>query len=213
MNLWLNSFLLVGLFLSTSALTPEECRPMLTPLSLDDRSTMYGRWNFITGYTDNEVYNSIGRLTESTWMKISPSPFNPNAVVLSQEDKINGTCMTSVVNVTIDGNALSTSYFNITSEIHLLPSCDGCMVMSVNSTARNLDKLLQAMKFHSDVTGDEINARALYLSGRESTLKDSDLEHFRKQASCLGFSREPDFHYDPNNGFCAEGEGTKMAFP
>lgn len=35
---------------------------------------------------------------------------------------------------------------------------------------------------------------------RETTLKDSDREHFRKQASCLGFSREPDFTHDPNNG-------------
>ena len=35
---------------------------------------------------------------------------------------------------------------------------------------------------------------------RESTMKDSDLEHFKKQASCLGFTGEPDFHYDPKTG-------------
>ncbi|XP_049457615.1 uncharacterized protein LOC125904316 [Epinephelus fuscoguttatus] len=212
MNLWISSHLLVaGLLLSTSALTPEECQSLVTPLSLADRSTMYGRWNFITGYTDNEVYNTIGRLTESTWMNITPSPSNPNEVVVSQEDKINGTCITSVVNITIDGNTLSSSYFNITSEFYLLPSCDSCLLMSVNSTARNLDKLLQMMNFSSNVTGDKINARALYLNARESTLQDSDLEHFKQQASCLGFSREPDILYDPKNEFCAEGEGIKMS--
>lgn len=36
--------------------------------------------------------------------------------------------------------------------------------------------------------------------GKESTLKDSDLEHFTRQASCLGFSREPDFRHDPKKG-------------
>lgn len=39
MNLQSSScFLFVGLFLSVSALTPEECQPLVTPLSLEDPS-------------------------------------------------------------------------------------------------------------------------------------------------------------------------------
>lgn len=41
MNLWVSSpFLFAGLVLSVSALTPEECKPLITPLSLTERSTV-----------------------------------------------------------------------------------------------------------------------------------------------------------------------------
>ncbi|XP_037651774.1 uncharacterized protein LOC119503824 isoform X2 [Sebastes umbrosus] len=213
MNLWLSShFLVAGLFLSSSALTPEECQPLVTPLSLADPSMMYGRMNFIAGYTDNEVYNAMGKLTQSYWMNITASPSSPNEAISTQQNKMNGTCLASTMTVTIDGNTATFSIGNMTSVFHLLPSCDGCLLMSVNNTARNIDKMLQMMKFNVNVTGEEIHARGVYLMARESTLKDSDMEHFKKQASCLGFSREPDFLYDPKNVFCAEGEGIKMPF-
>ncbi|XP_033492783.1 uncharacterized protein LOC117263489 isoform X2 [Epinephelus lanceolatus] len=210
MNLWISSHLLVvGLFLSTSALTPEECQPLVTPLSLADRSVMYGRTNLIAGYSDGEVFNNILKLTESCWINLSPSS-SADRDVMSEENKINGTCVSTTINVTIDSNTMTMSLANLTSALQLLPSCDSCLLFNVNSTARNLKKLLDKMNFNSNVTEDEINFQALYLMSRESTLKDSDLEHFKQQASCLGFSREPDFLYDPKNEFCAEGEGVKM---
>ncbi|XP_049889989.1 uncharacterized protein LOC126383502 isoform X3 [Epinephelus moara] len=210
MNLWISSHLLVvGLFLSTSALSPEECQPLVTPLSLADRSIMYGRTNLIAGYSDGEVFNNILKLTESCWINLSPSS-SGDRDVMSEENKINGTCVSTTVNVTIDSNTMTMSLANLTSALQLLPSCDSCLLFNVNSTARNLKKLLDKMNFNSNVTEDEINFQALYLMSRESTLKDSDLEHFKQQASCLGFSREPDFLYNPKNEFCAEGEGVKM---
>ncbi|XP_049889990.1 uncharacterized protein LOC126383502 isoform X4 [Epinephelus moara] len=212
MNLWISSHLLVvGLFLSTSALSPEECQPLVTPLSLADRSIMYGRTNLIAGYSDGEVFNNILKLTESCWINLSPSS-SGDRDVMSEENKINGTCVSTTVNVTIDSNTMTMSLANLTSALQLLPSCDSCLLFNVNSTARNLKKLLDKMNFNSNVTEDEINFQALYLMSRESTLKDSDLEHFKQQASCLGFSREPDFLYNPKNEFCAEGEGIKMTF-
>ncbi|XP_074469161.1 uncharacterized protein LOC141754159 [Sebastes fasciatus] len=213
MNLWLIShFLVAGLFLSSSALTPEECQPLVTPLSLADPSMMYGRWSVIMGYNDLEEFNAILKITESAWMNISTSPSSPNGAVITQEEKMNGTCFGYNVNVTIDGNTLSVKFANISSVTHLLPTCDGCLLFNIHSTARNVDKVLQMMNINSEVTGEEVKFHALYLMARESTLKDSDMEHFKKQASCLGFSREPDFLYDPKNGFCAEGEGIKMPF-
>ncbi|KAL7381254.1 hypothetical protein ABVT39_002995 [Epinephelus coioides] len=210
MNLWNSSHLLVvGLFLSTSALTPEECQPLVTPLSLADRSIMYGRTNFIMGYSDHELYKSILKLTESSWLNITPSS-SPDKVVMSQESKINGTCSGSSVNVTTDSNILTSQIANLTSEVHLLQSCDGCLLLNINSTGKNFRKLLDKMKFSSDVAEDDINAHSLYLMSKESILKDSDLEHFKQQARCLGFSGEPDYIFDPKNEFCAEGEGIKM---
>ncbi|GLD70144.1 uncharacterized protein AKAME5_002146400 [Lates japonicus] len=209
MNLWFGHFLFAALFLCSSALTPEECKPLVTPLSLADPSMMFGRTNFLVGYTDTELYNNMLKVTDSSWLNISASD-TPNKVIISQENKMGGKCLSSLVGVTIDGDTATTSYANVTSVFHLLPSCDGCLVFNINSRARNIEKFLSLMNMTS--TAEEITTHALYLLGPESTLKDSDLEHFKKQASCLGFSREPDFVYNPENGFCAEGEGIKMPF-
>ncbi|KAM6904210.1 uncharacterized protein PEZ65_018896 [Lycodopsis pacificus] len=211
MNLWLSThFLVAGLFLSSSALTPEECQPLITPLSLADPAMMYGRLNFIMGYTDNEVYNDILRMTQSMWLNITPSPSGNNAVLFSQENKINGSCVSAKLKTTIDGNTGSTIFDDITSMFHLLPTFDGYVLMSLNSTNRNLDKLVSMLNVLSNATAEEVDIRALYLMGNGTSLEDSHLEHFKRQASCLGFSKEPDFIYDPKNGFCAEGEGRKI---
>ncbi|XP_038580320.1 uncharacterized protein LOC119906929 isoform X1 [Micropterus salmoides] len=213
MNLWFSThFLVVGLFLSSSAVTPEECQPLVTPLSLADPSMMYGRMNFIMGYVDNNAYDAILKSTKSSWGKITASPFRPGDVVMSQWNKINGTCFTSTVNVTIDGDTAKVALPNITSEFHVLPSCQGCLVFSINNTDRNLNKIHQLLKIGGTFPEEEVIIRAVYLLGSESTLKDSDLERFKQQASCLGFSGEPDYHYDPKNGFCDEGESIKMTF-
>ncbi|XP_045914858.1 uncharacterized protein LOC123976597 [Micropterus dolomieu] len=213
MNLWFSThFLVVGLFLSSSAVTPEECQPLVTPLSLADPSMMYGRTNFIMGYVDNNAYDAILKSTESSWGKITASPFRPGDVVMSQWNKINGTCFTSTVNVTIDGDTARAALPNITSEFHVLPSCQGCLVFSINNTARNLNKIHQLLKVGGTFPEEEVISRAVYLLGSESTLKDSDLERFKQQASCLGFSGEPNYHYDPKNGFCDEGESIKITF-
>ncbi|XP_031734804.1 uncharacterized protein LOC116400854 isoform X3 [Anarrhichthys ocellatus] len=171
---------------------------------------MYGRLNFIMGYTDNEIYNDILKMTQSMWLNITPSPSSSNTVNFFQENKINGSCISLKFNTTIDGNTGLTSFGNITSMFHLLPTFDGYLLMSLSSTNRNLDKLLSMLNINSNTTAEEINVHALYLMGNGTALKDSDLEHFKSQASCLGFFKEPNFIYDPKNGFCAEGEGRKI---
>ncbi|XP_039676291.1 uncharacterized protein LOC120571417 isoform X2 [Perca fluviatilis] len=88
MNLWLSAhFLVAGLFLSCSALTSEECQPLVTPLSLVDPSMMYGRSNFLVGYVDRDIYRGILKTTESSWMNFTASP-SANEVVMSQTNKI-----------------------------------------------------------------------------------------------------------------------------
>ncbi|KAK2830939.1 hypothetical protein Q5P01_018870 [Channa striata] len=201
-------FLVVGLFLSSSALTPEECRPLVTPLSLADPSMMFGRTNLIVGYTDHEVYKNILKATDSSFLNMTASPSSPNEIVVSEQSRMNGVCFASTSNITIDGNAAKSLYANISAVFHLLPSCDGCLVFSVNSTGRNIDQLLKLVNLTT--TEKEIRAYTVYLLARETTLKDSDLEHFKQQASCLGFSREPDYHYDPKKEFCREGESSRI---
>ncbi|TNN27900.1 hypothetical protein EYF80_061953 [Liparis tanakae] len=88
MTLSLSSLLLAaGLLASSWALTDEECRPLIRPLSLEP-STLYGRFNFLSGYTDNGVYNDMLKLTESYWMDGSPSPSSPDTVAAMTHSKL-----------------------------------------------------------------------------------------------------------------------------
>ncbi|XP_033989142.1 saxitoxin and tetrodotoxin-binding protein 2-like [Trematomus bernacchii] len=208
----LRGLLLVsGLFLSSWALTPEECQPLVTPLSLADPSMMYNRSHLLVGYSDNAAFGAMMKHMESSWWNISPSPSDPKGIVLVHEDKLNGTCMSTTANITIEGDTASASVGNVFSTtFHLLPGCDGCLVLSMNTTAKNMDTVVKLLKINITVTAEEVNLRCVYLLGREATLKDSDFDDFKKQASCLGFSGEPQFIYDSKNGYCAEGEGVKI---
>lgn len=40
----------------------------------------------------------------------------------------------------------------------------------------------------------------LIITGRNTTIADSDLETFRKQAACLQFPKPATFHYDMSKG-------------
>lgn len=46
--------------------------------------------------------------------------------------------------------------------------------------------------------------KMLYLFGRDTTVAESDLTTFRKQAGCLQFPLPPQFQYDPSNELCPE---------
>ncbi|XP_061597968.1 uncharacterized protein LOC133461183 [Cololabis saira] len=211
MNSWLRSHLLfAALFLSSSALTPEECQPLVTPLSLADPSLLYGKWHLLAGNTDSNTFNAILNVTESSWMNIKAS--SPSEIVMSEENNIGGTCFSGTENGTIEGNTVTMKLPNMTSEFHVLPSCQDCLLLSGNTTVKNFKQMLQLLKLSDTDVPDELHGHALYLLGKTPTLTDSDLEHFKKQASCLGFSGEPDFEYKPEKSFCKEGEGIRMPF-
>ncbi|XP_061680057.1 uncharacterized protein LOC133503004 isoform X2 [Syngnathoides biaculeatus] len=162
---------------------------------------MFGQKNFISAFTDDAAYNAILRVTESTRVTLSAAAHNDKDVVLYEEMKMNGTCYGTRVNISIDGDVASTQMRDISSRFHLLPTCDGCQVLSINSTARNLKTFLEAFNIHLDeAVDDEIAVRALYLFGNH--VSDADLQRFQKQASCLGFSGEPVFTMDPKKEFC-----------
>ncbi|XP_061616492.1 uncharacterized protein LOC133471200 [Phyllopteryx taeniolatus] len=181
--------------------TPDECAPLVAPLPLDDRQQLSGQRKFISGFTDSSVYNAILRVTESTRVNLSAATHNDKDMLLYEEMLMNGTCYGTRLNVSIDGNVASAKIQDISSRFHLLPTCEGCQVLSINSTARNLKTFLEAFNLHIDgAVNDEIGIRAIYLFGND--VRDSDMERFKKQAGCLGFSGEPDFTMDPEKDFC-----------
>nr|XP_046273193.1 uncharacterized protein LOC124074372 [Scatophagus argus] len=213
MNMWFRChFLFAGLFVSISALTPEECLPLVTPLDLANHSMLHDRLNFIVGYTDTEAFKVILKSTDSSWAKLSWWPNSNTHAVMHQGNRMNGTCFKSSNNVTFEDNTGVSVVGDITSTFHLLPTCEGCLVLNVSIVSRNLNKVLQLLKVDSTVNEEVVTTHSLYLMARNSTLSDSDLQHFRQQASCLGFPGEPDFHYDPKNDFCGEDEGLTLQF-
>ncbi|XP_068188680.1 uncharacterized protein [Antennarius striatus] len=213
MNLCFGGFvLLAGVFLSVSALTPEECQPLITPVSLADHSVIYGRHNFLAGYTDHEAMIAVVKVTESSWVSFSASESNPNEVVMFEDNKMNGQCYESRVNMLIEGDKVKMLLTNWTSEIDLLPSVDGCYALHSTSTISQIDPFLQMLNIDKTFGDVEFRAQAFYLMCKQSSVTDSDLESFKKQAGCLGYSGEPTFKHEPQNGFCTEGAGIFLDF-
>ncbi|XP_061902890.1 uncharacterized protein LOC133650089 [Entelurus aequoreus] len=196
---------LVFLFASfSSAAADDECSPLTTPLSLDDRHKLVGTRMFISGYTDHDVYNAILNITQGSLMTFNESTLNDKDMFLYEEMKMNETCYGTKLNISIDHNLASATMGSISSTMHFLPTCEGCQVLSINSTARDMKTFLES--FHIYVpnnTDDEMKVHALYLFASGDGVKDSDLEHFNKQAHCLGFSGEVNSVSDPKEGSCA----------
>uniref|UniRef100_A0A146ZMV3 Tributyltin binding protein type n=1 Tax=Fundulus heteroclitus TaxID=8078 RepID=A0A146ZMV3_FUNHE len=210
MNLWLSALLFASLILSSSAQTPEECQPLVSPVSLADPSVLYGVKHFLVGYTDQQLHKPMLKMIDSTWVNVTESPAGNTQVVMQERNRINGTCLRYSITVTIEGNTMKASFYNMTSEFHVLPSCDGGMVYMMNSTIKNTKNFLQLLRLPHEGVPDEFSARSLYLLGRGQTLAEADMEHFKKQASCLGFSGEPDFIYNTEKSFCGEDEGFRL---
>ncbi|XP_071375295.1 saxitoxin and tetrodotoxin-binding protein 1-like [Centroberyx affinis] len=187
-------FLIAGLYLSSSAPTPEDCQRLLTPLPLDDLTKMHGRWNFITGFTDHKLFEDILKTVDSSWILVKPSPSSNNTLIMAEENLMNGKCNTSTAVMTVVGDTVNVAHENnISSTFQMLPSCADCELLLISSTIKEVDTPI----------------RSLYMLGRSSALEESDVETLRQQAECLGFSQPPNFHYDPKNEFCPEVEVQK----
>ncbi|CAJ1084232.1 uncharacterized protein LOC110002072 [Xyrichtys novacula] len=213
MKLWVSCLVLVlGSCLSSSAMSPEECQPLVTPLSLADPSPMFGKMHFLMGFVENEVFNAILKVTDSSWVNISQSSASPNELLMTEGNKLNGTCISSKFTMTLEEDMAKIKTANLSCTFYSLPSCEGCLALNMNSSVVGLKDLLDMMKIESPTEADEVHTHAFYLLARNTTVDASDLEHFKKQAECLGFKGEPNYQFDPKNDFCEEGEGIFVAY-
>ncbi|XP_057684729.1 uncharacterized protein LOC130911022 [Corythoichthys intestinalis] len=196
-------FLLV-LACSGAVPTPDECAPLIHPQSLDDHSKLIGTKKFIRGFADHAAYEAILKVTDSTRITISDDKDHDKNLGFYEEMLLNGTCYGTRINMSIDDHVINAKMLNFSSTIELLPTCDGCLVLNINSSAHDLKNFMEEYGFHLDnISNDEIHVHALYLfAADENTVKDADLEHFKKQAECLHFSGEPVFKFDPKKEFC-----------
>ncbi|XP_060915740.1 uncharacterized protein LOC132991125 [Labrus mixtus] len=200
MNLWFSSlFLVAGLFLSSSALSVEECRPLVMPLPTFEPS--YGRWIFIMGWITGDPHRVLFKTTQSQWIDFIKTSPNDKEFVQDIGIRHPTYCKYGSHPITIHSNTALTDKSNFTCTYHSLPTCEECLLYFVDSRTNN--QLIHIMNITEPKNIAEVESyQALYLMAKESTVKHSDLEHAKKQARCLGFTGEPDFIYNPENSLC-----------
>ncbi|XP_076020523.1 uncharacterized protein LOC143011512 [Genypterus blacodes] len=200
--------LVAGLRLSGGA-QADECPQVLEPLPTEFDTKMLGRWNFIQGYTDYPKFDTILKQTESSWISNTVAADN-TTWQMSQENKINGTCVASLVIFKTEGNVFKQSIGTLSSSFVMLPSCAGCITLSINTSITDPEKMLRPFGFNMSFTETQIFARSLYLFARDTSVEAPGLESLQQQAVCSGFTQPAAFTYDPKSGFCAAGEGKKV---
>ncbi|KAM3595762.1 uncharacterized protein V6R79_002454 [Siganus canaliculatus] len=197
---------------SAWALTPEDCQPLVQHLSLLDPYMLFGRSHLVAAFSNSAEFGVVLEALESHWMDVTPSPFSTQEVVLQQADKINGTCFQSTFNVSHDRTGAAFSASHVNGSFQVLPSCLDCLLLSSTITHKHMERLLAAIGLDASTNATEVTTRVLYLMARDTAPTSSDLERFRQQARCLGFSGEPQFVYDQKHDFCAEGVGRHLSF-
>uniref|UniRef100_A0A3B3BVL0 Uncharacterized LOC112162528 n=1 Tax=Oryzias melastigma TaxID=30732 RepID=A0A3B3BVL0_ORYME len=180
MRLWLSCHLLfAGISLNVFAATPEECELLVTPVSLADPSVILGKTNYLAGYTDYAPFKGILKATDSSWLNITESPSNiTSEVLMSQENRINGTCVGSTVKMTLEGLRARVAFTEMDATLSVLPSCDGCFVFYINYTANDVKKLLEHINVSDKDLADQAQGRSLYLMGRKQQMKEQKKAHF-----------------------------------
>ncbi|XP_060915717.1 uncharacterized protein LOC132991113 isoform X2 [Labrus mixtus] len=193
-------FLVVGFFMSSSAQSVEECRPLVTPLPTFEPS--YGKWIFIMGWIDSEPFKVLFRSAKSQWINFRETPGQPKELVEDIGIRHPTYCKYGSSPVTLHMNTAVTDKTNFSCTYHSLPTCEGCLLYTVHS--RNNNNLLPIMNITNPTTIHEVKGyRAFYLMAKENHVKHYDMMHTMKQARCLGFTGEPDFIYNPENSLCS----------
>ncbi|KAG8003797.1 Ras-related protein Rab-33B [Nibea albiflora] len=179
------SVLVSLLSFSSAAPTADNCSQPLTVKELDK---ILGKWVFIEGVSNNDLFDSVLMNTESLWIKIKTTADNRTLVLeqanrlvpqphLQQEDR----CLQFAPNLTFINDEIIDVHLKVAATNHrFLHSCSDCLLMYTYT--------------------NENNYTSLYLFGRNTTLEASDMETFRKQATCFQFPLPAKFQYDPSKG-------------
>ncbi|XP_075867602.1 uncharacterized protein LOC142877108 [Nelusetta ayraudi] len=213
MNLHLGRyFLLAGLLLlGTWAQEDQECHELVKNRPLDDHTGMLGKWYTIAGYTNSSVFDGVLNITDSSWINIVKS--QDGSLVMLEGNKFNGTCVRANISMTVEGDHATAKMGNLTSVFSLLPSCDSCLVIHGFNTLRDAKTFSKYFKLDISLPeeDEEHIISSIYLMATSNkTALEPELEKFKKQAGCLGFTGEPDYQHDQTKEFCGDNEGIFM---
>ncbi|KAG9272249.1 saxitoxin and tetrodotoxin-binding protein 2-like [Astyanax mexicanus] len=161
-----------------------NCEGLTKPLDLkDDYSSIMGRWIFTEGIADHDLFTNILKTVSSSWVAFSPGS-SKDTVILTQGNKLNGTCEFQMDNTTIKNSTIYVTEKEIPTEGNLIPSCPECLAFSFTSQVKNE------------------TVKSLYFFTRSPKVSESEKDLYWKQAACLGFRTEPQYSYDGVTEFC-----------
>ncbi|XP_029917512.1 saxitoxin and tetrodotoxin-binding protein 1-like [Myripristis murdjan] len=175
--LQLASVLISLLCFSAAAPPMEDCSQLNKSLTMDELDKILGRWIFIQGLANHETSTIVKTMTLKT-------SANNDTLLMVQEIQYeeNAMCIPVPMNFTLSGSTIQLKRGDSSNTAYFLQSCTDCLVMYT------LD------------SGFGKKYEFLNIYGRTGNLTESDLDHTRKQAECLGF--EPLHMFNSEPGSC-----------
>ncbi|XP_031443457.1 saxitoxin and tetrodotoxin-binding protein 1-like [Clupea harengus] len=164
------------------------CEELVKPLHVEDLTPMMGRWWFLSGFCDHQVFTDILKVVNSSWITLTPSG-QTGSLIMSQGNMLNGKCVDfTSANMTLKSSVVHVNQMfdgqKVTTEMIILPS--------------GSDYLTLKLKFKME----EITIRSLYLFGRSGKLSDTEQKAFQTQAECLGYSGPAPYTYNGVTELC-----------
>ncbi|KAK7922318.1 hypothetical protein WMY93_009220 [Mugilogobius chulae] len=173
---------------STATDPPLNCTELTQPLQQSQLNQILGTWILIEAYGNSDFLDvQLGSLS-SEWLKINTTEESGIVRLVkgvrhkNQKEKNCG-FFHDLEAPLVNSSALQikADYFSI---LKFLPTCSECLLYQTYSSADGLEMIL--------------------LYGKSQSLGTSELEMFRKQASCLHFPQPPvaTFKYNPADDLC-----------
>ncbi|KAJ0055435.1 hypothetical protein NL108_018467 [Boleophthalmus pectinirostris] len=124
---------------------------------------------------------------------------------------MNGTCVRSVANATINGDMAKVQMYNISSEFHFLPLGESSWILDIRGFSTNVRPFVQKLGLNSTMFSPELRVQSFYLMSRRPDVSDRDLQMFREHVQCEGFTGDPDYSHK-NQEYCLEDESVLTIF-
>ncbi|XP_041930531.1 saxitoxin and tetrodotoxin-binding protein 1-like [Alosa sapidissima] len=161
------------------------CEELVKPLHVEDLTPMMGKWWFLSGFSDNQSFRNILKVSNSSWITLTPSG-QAESFIMSHGNKIDGKCEFATSNITLKSGVL-----------HAKQMAEGnLLIFEVTILPSGLDYLTVKHKMV------DLNITSLYLFGRSAKLSETEQQAFQRQAECLGYSSPAPYTYDGVTELC-----------
>ncbi|KAL2077726.1 hypothetical protein ACEWY4_027230 [Coilia grayii] len=165
----------------------SDCEQFDKPLDIKDLTPFMGKWWFLTGFCEHELFGNILKITNSSWVTLAPTD-QAGSILMSQGNMYNGKCEFVMINMTLKDNFLHVNPMfegeEVTAKTKILPSDPHYLVLNLIY----------------EVAG--VTIKSLYLLGRSGRVSDTALRAFQKQAECMGYSGPAQYTYDGVTELC-----------
>ncbi|KAL2094672.1 hypothetical protein ACEWY4_009391 [Coilia grayii] len=155
-----------GLF-SLVLAAPPECEQLIKPVDLTDPTVFDGKWFVVAaiGQGNMKWQKYFEGMTSSSF---EMSPVSEDGKIhVRWADRVEGKCLPGTLDVTVSGSKSSSMFEGVLHESEYLQTCPDCLLFTDTSTQ------------------DNVLSKYMFLSKRQGSLTEAELETLKKQAECL----------------------------